>query len=226
MKDGNRLLLTDRREAGRLLGRALGRYAGQGNVIVLALPRGGVPVAFEIARALGAPLDVLVVRKLGAPGQEELAVGAIASGGIRVLDAELVRSLGLTREAIRRVEAREAAELERRERAYRGDRPPAAVEGRTVIVVDDGVATGSTLVAAIAAVRERHPAAVVAAVPVGPAATIARLGQLADEVVCLATPSPFRAVGEFYSEFGQTSDEEVRRLLAAETHATPALGSR
>jgi predicted phosphoribosyltransferase len=185
-----------------------------------------VPVGFEIARALGAPLDVLVVRKLGAPGQEELAIGAIASGGIEVLDEDLVRALGVTPDRLRDIEAYEAAELDRRERAYRGERPPARLRDRTVIVVDDGVATGSSLFAAIGAVRRQRPAAVVAAVPVGPASTIARLRDAADDVACLETPAPFGAVGEFYSDFGQTSDEEVRRLLGESARVPETSGIR
>lgn len=226
MSGAEAIRFRNRREAGKRLAASLSRFAGRGDVLVLALPRGGVPVGFEIARALGAPLDVLVVRKLGAPGQEELAVGAIASGGIEVLDEDLARTLGLTRAQIREVEARETAELERREHAYRGDRPPAALKDRTVILVDDGVATGSTLLAAIGAVRQRGPAAIVVAVPVGPATTVARLREAADSVACLATPSPFGAVGEFYSDFGQTSDEEVRRLLAEGARTLETSGIR
>ena len=226
MRGANRFFFRDRRDAGRRLGRELARFAGRPDVLVLALPRGGVPVGFEIARALGAPLDVLVVRKLGAPGQEELALGAIASGGIRILDSDIVRTLGVTAGEIQEIQARETGELARRERAFRGHRPPVALEGRTVILVDDGVATGSTLLAAIAAVRQRGPAAIIVAVPVGPATTVERLGELADEVICLSTPSPFRAVGEFYEVFDQTDDEEVRRLLADEARVAPALGNR
>ena len=227
MRDaGGPIRFRDRSDAGRRLAGALSRFAGRPDVLVLALPRGGVPVGFEIARALGAPLDVLVVRKLGAPGQEELAIGAIASGGVEVLDEDLVRALGVTPDRLRDIEAYEAAELDRRERACRGERPPARLQDRTVIVVDDGVATGSSLFAAIGADPRQRPATVVAAVPVGPAGTIARLREVADDVVCLGTPSPFGAVGEFYMDFGQTSDEEVRRLLGESARVPETSGIR
>lgn len=219
----DRIFFADRREAGRLLARTLARYSGRPDVLVLALPRGGVPVGYEIAEAIGAPLDVLVVRKLGVPGQEELAIGAIASGGLRVLDREIVAALRLRPDQIEAVQKRETAELRRRERVFRGDRPPEDVAGRTVILVDDGVATGSTLKVAIATLRQRHPEAIVVAVPVGPRGTVAELRALADEVVCLGTPSPFQAVGQFYAAFDQTTDEEVRSLLAAARPVAPAL---
>jgi putative phosphoribosyl transferase len=207
----------DRREAGRALAERLRRYAGRDDVIVLALPRGGVPVAFEVASALGVPLDVLLVRKLGVPGHEELAFGAIASGGLIVLDRDLIGQLGLSSAMIERVIAREAAELERRERAYRGDRPPPDLRGRTVVLVDDGLATGSTMMAAAAAVAQQDPARVIVAVPVAAADTCQKLRRQADEVICLVTPSPFHAVGIWYEDFRPTNDDEVRRLLAAAT---------
>lgn len=208
------MIFRDRHDAGRRLAGSLSAYAGRPDAIVLALPRGGVPVAFEVAAALGVPLDVFLVRKLGAPGQPELAMGAIASGGARVLDRSLVARLGVSAAQVAEVEARELRELERRERAYRGDRPAPSVAGRTVILVDDGVATGASLKAAIAALREQGPAAIVAAVPVAPVSTRRALEALADEVVCVASPEPFYAVGNFYDDFGETGDEEVRELLA------------
>jgi putative phosphoribosyl transferase len=207
------VLFRDRRHAGRLLARALTRYANRPDVLVLALPRGGVPVACEVARELDALLDIFLVRKLGVPGQPEFAMGAIASGGIRVLDRELVHRFGVSDVEIEAVEAQELRELERRERAYRGDRPAPEVAARTVILVDDGVATGASLKAAIAALRRRAPASIVAAVPVAPPSTRRELEALADEVVCVATPEPFVAVGNFYDDFAPTEDEEVRALL-------------
>jgi putative phosphoribosyl transferase len=203
----------DRAEAGRRLARRLGEYAGREDVIVLGLPRGGVPVAFEVAAALRAPLDLMVVRKLGTPGQEELAMGAIGSGGARVLNEEIVAQLGLSDAAIERVEARERRELARREEAYRGERPPPELAGRCVILVDDGLATGATMRAAIAALRPLHPARIVVAVPVAPPDVVARLRREADEVVCPETPEPYVAVGRWYVEFSQTGDDEVRELL-------------
>ncbi len=207
-------LFSNRRDAGRRLAGRLSRFAGRPDVLVLALPRGGLPVAFEVAVALEAPLDVFLVRKLGVPGQPELAMGAIASGGLRVLDRRLVERLGISAGEIAAVEARELRELERRQSAYREGRTPPAVAGRTVILVDDGVATGSTLKAAIQALREERPAAIVAAIPVAPLSAVMPLEALADEVVCLATPEPFLAVGRFYDDFEATSDDEVRGLLA------------
>jgi predicted phosphoribosyltransferase len=205
----------DRQEAGRALAERLRGYAGQDDVIVLGLPRGGVPVGFEVASGLGVPLDVLLVRKLGVPGQEELAFGAIASGGLIVLDREVVRQIGLTRASIERVIARETAELERRERAYRGERPAPDLRGRTVILVDDGLATGSTMMAAIAAVRRQEPGRVIVAVPVAAEDTCDLLRRQADEVVCLLTPSPFHAVGIWYDDFRPVTDGEVRGLMSA-----------
>jgi predicted phosphoribosyltransferase len=181
--------------------------------IVLALPRGGVPVGFEVARALGAPLDVLIVRKLGLPQQPELAIGAIASGGVRVLNMDVVKGLGLPEDMIDEVTRREATELERREKAYRGGAIPPSVVGRSVVLVDDGVATGSTMSAAIAALREQRPHEIIVAVPLAPAETCARLGREADRVVCLESPEPFMAIGLWYASFPQTSDGEVRAYL-------------
>jgi putative phosphoribosyl transferase len=215
------MLYRDRREAGRQLAAKLAAYAGRPDVIVLALPRGGVPVAYEVARALGAPLDIFLVRKLGLPGREELAMGAVASGGIRVLNEEVVRALRIPEEVIDEVAAEEMEELERRERLYRGDWPPPDVRGRTVILIDDGLATGSTMRAAIAALRQQHPARIVVAVPVGAPETCAEFQDEADEAICALTPDPFYAVGLWYGDFTQTTDEEVRDLLeqAAAKHA-------
>jgi predicted phosphoribosyltransferase len=213
-KGGVVVLFQDRRDAGRELAGRLSHYAGRDDVLVLALPRGGVPIGYEVAEALGAPLDVFLVRKLGAPGQEELAMGAIASGGIRVLNPPVVRSLGITPAEIDRAAAVEQAELDRRERAYRGDRPPLDVRGKTVILVDDGLATGSTMRAAVAAVRRRGPARVVVAVPVGAAETCDDFEGEADETVCAREPAPFYGVGMWYEDFTQTTDDEVRDLLA------------
>ena len=204
----------DREEAGRLLAERLRGYAGRDDVIVLALPRGGVPVASEVAKALGVPLGVFVVRKLGVPGHEELAMGAIASGGVILLDEGLVRSLGLRRDELERVVTTELRELERREQAYTGGRGPSDLEGETVILVDDGLATGSTMRAAALAVRRSNPARVVVGVPVASPETCDEFRDVVDQTVCLLTPRPFRAVGLWYDDFSQTSDDEVRRLLA------------
>jgi putative phosphoribosyl transferase len=203
----------DRAEAGRLLGERLSGQAVRDDVVVLALPRGGVPVAREVARALGAPFDVFLVRKLGHPAQPELAMGAIASGGTRVLNDQLVRELRLGDDVIDRVTERELAELERRERVYRGDRPPPTLGGRTVVLVDDGLATGATMRAAVAAVRAQSPKRVVVAVPTAPVHSLDELGRVADEAVALITPEPFHAVGLWYEDFGELSDDDVRRLL-------------
>ena len=206
-------VFRNREEAGQLLARALTDYAGRDDVVVFGLPRGGVQVRAEVARALGAPLDVLVVRKLGAPGQEELAIGAIGEGGVRVLNERLVRDLGLRREAIDRIAAREERELERRVAAYRGGHEALEVEGKTVIVVDDGVATGATMRAGLQTLRALGAARIIAAAPVGAADSVALLEDDADEVVVLETPAWFSAVGQWYEDFSQTSDEEVRDLL-------------
>ena len=204
---------ADRREAGAELARQLNTYQGRDDVVVLALPRGGVPVAFEIAVALGAPLDVFVVRKLGVPGHPELAMGAIASGGVRVLNEDVVTWYGLPPYVIDRVAEAEQQELERREREYRGGQPLIDVKGRVVILVDDGLATGSTMKAAVQAVRAMAPARIIVAVPVGASETCRSMATLADEVICARTPEPFSAVGLWYADFSQTTDEEVRELL-------------
>ncbi|HEX8754557.1 MAG TPA: phosphoribosyltransferase [Solirubrobacterales bacterium] len=196
-----------------MLAEQLTAYAGRPDVLVLALPRGGVPVASEVARALGAPLDVFVVRKLGVPGHEELAMGAIASGGVCVLNDDVVQALRIPRQVIEAVAARELREVERRERAYRGDRPAPEVRGRTVILVDDGLATGSTMRAAVAALRRLGPARIVVAVPTAAPATCEEFRHEADECVCDITPDPFYAVGLWYEDFSQTTDDEVRELL-------------
>jgi predicted phosphoribosyltransferase len=203
----------DRAHAGRVLARALLAYAGRDDVVVLALPRGGVPVAAELARALGAQLDLFVVRKLGLPGHEELAMGAVAPGGVLVLDDRLVRGLGIPDEVLQETVEKELRELERREAAYRAGRPPLDLEGKTVILVDDGLATGATMRAAALAVRQYNPARVVVAVPVASAETCDEFRADVDEIVCALTPSPFHAVGLWYKNFSQTSDEEVRELL-------------
>ena len=207
-------LFDDRRDAGVALAAELTRYRGRDDVVILALPRGGVPVAYEVARSLGAPLDVMIVRKLGVPGQEELALGALASGGLRVLNHGIIRALGIDEDDIEAVARREQHEIERRERAYRGDRPPPELAGRVVIVIDDGIATGATMRAAVAALRQREPARLIVAVPTAASDSCDRLRHEADEVVCLATPEPYIAVGRWYRHFDQTSDGEVRELLA------------
>ena len=204
---------SNRREAGRELARLLPDIRPSDDVVVLALPRGGVPVAFEIAQALGAPLDVFLVRKLGTPGHPELAMGAIASGGIRVLNDEVVQALDIPPHLIDAAAGREQAELERRESAYRRGRPLPSLRNRTVVLVDDGLATGSTMKAAVQAVKQQEPARVIVAVPVGAPETCRALRALADEVICARTPAQFSAVGEWYRDFGQTTDEEVIALL-------------
>jgi len=209
----------DRADAGRTLARSLQRYKNLADVIVLALPRGGVPVAIEVARELNAPLDVFIVRKLGVPGHEELGMGAIASGGIRVFNESIIRELGISDEVRDLVTARERTELERRERLYRDDRPPPQIQGKTVIIVDDGLATGFSMKAAVTALREQHPARLIVAVPTAPVATCSELKKMADEVVCGLTPEPFYAVGGSYVDFRQVTDEEVRSLLNTATVA-------
>lgn len=212
---------ADRRHAGVVLAEHLDMYAGRRDLVVLALPRGGVPVAYEVARALAAPLDVLVVRKLGAPGHPEFAMGAVASGGISVLDEDFVATNRIPAQALADVVLRERAELARRERAYRDSRPPVAITGQVVIVVDDGLATGSTMHAAVLALRRQGPARIVVAVPVGSRQACSMLAGVADHVICALTPEPFSAVGLWYTDFSETSDEEVRRLLADSTTAGP-----
>jgi predicted phosphoribosyltransferase len=209
------LRYRDRREAGHALADRLGEFAGHDDVVVLGLPRGGIPVAYEVATALAAPLDVFVVRKLGMPGHPELAMGAIASGGGRVLDDEVLRRYRIPASAVEQVARAEQIELERRERAYRGARAPAALEGKTVILVDDGLATGSSMRAAVLAVRRRMPALIVVAVPVGAPESCRALNEVADEVVCALAPPSFHAVGLWYQNFDQTTDDEVTRLLTA-----------
>lgn len=204
---------ADRREGGRLLAERLRRYAHLDNVVVLGLPRGGMPVAAEVAAALKAPLDVFVVRKLGVPGHEELAMGAIASGGVRVLNEDVVRAVGIPVYEIDRVAARELETLEARERAYRGERPPLDVRGRTAILVDDGLATGATMRAAIGALRDLGAAEIVAAVPIAPRETCEALSREVDEMVCARMPEPFTAVGLWYRDFAPVTDDQVRELL-------------
>jgi predicted phosphoribosyltransferase len=211
----------DRSEAGRYLADFLREYAAFPNVLVLALPRGGVPVAFEVARELNAPLDVFLVRKLGLPGHEELAMGAIASGGVRVLNEDVVQSFRVPDAIIDAVARAEEQELARREVAYRGDRPPPRVDGRQVILIDDGLATGSTMRAAAKALRALSPARLVIAVPVAAPETCASLRAEVDDIVCAVTPEPFYAVGWWYDDFSQTSDEEVRELLERSAEASP-----
>ena len=208
-------IFQDRTDAGRQLAEELLSYAGRDDAIVLALPRGGVPVAFEVAQRLGVPLDVFVVRKLGVPGHEELAMGAIASGGIRVLNEDVLYVLPDAQSIVEMVTAIEREELQRRERDYRGDRPAPEVRGRTVILVDDGLATGATMRAAAAALRQQGAAKIIVAVPVGAPSTCHEIKSVADAVVCLQTPGSFMGVGQYYEDFSQTSDEEVRELLAA-----------
>lgn len=205
----------DRVEAGRALALQLVQYRGRSDVIVLALPRGGVPVGYEVARELGLPLDVFVVRKLGMPGHEEFAIGAIASGGVRVLDEDSLAAGGVSTAELERITTRERTELERRERLYRHGRPPLDVSGRTAILVDDGLATGQTMRAGVAALRREGASAVVVAVPVAASETCEAFRELADDVVCIMTPDPFMAVGLWYEDFSQTSDAEVERLLAS-----------
>jgi putative phosphoribosyl transferase len=208
----SRYLFSDRADAGRVLARALEHLHGA-NSVILALPRGGVPVAFEVAAHLGAPLDVIVVRKLGLPWQPELAFGAIGEGGVRVVDERLVARSGLHPEEISEVESRERDELARRLLLYRGDRPAVPLDGRIAVIVDDGIATGSTVRAAAAIARARGAAAVVVAAPVAPPDVGSRLSDVADEVVVVESPRGFQAIGSFYADFSQTTDEEVRRLL-------------
>jgi putative phosphoribosyl transferase len=208
-----RLPYKNRSEAAYILAEALKSYSGRSDLLVLALPRGGVPVAYEVARALAAPLDLMLVRKLGVPDHEELAMGAIATGGIRFLNADVVQALAITEEDIERVAQEEQRELRRREQLYRGEHPLPTIAARCVILIDDGVATGATMRAAITALRQRHPAAIVVAVPVAPPDTVEVLRAAADDVICPATPEPFISIGRWYEDFTQVSDEEVRDLL-------------
>jgi predicted phosphoribosyltransferase len=205
---------ADRRDAGRRLAQALAAYASRDDVLVLALPRGGVPVAYEVARELDAPLDVFLVRKLGTPGQPELAMGAIASGGVVVVNPDVLHALQLPQTTIDAAARREEVELERREKAYRGDRPRPPLADRTVILIDDGLATGSSMRAAVRAVRVQDPRRIVVAVPVGAPSTCDELQREADEVFCLYAPPGFAAVGNWYDDFSQTEDAEVQELLA------------
>ncbi|MCG3161219.1 MAG: hypothetical protein JMDDDDMK_02370 [Acidobacteria bacterium] len=207
----------DRVEAGQILAESLDAYKNRPDVVVLALPRGGVPVAFEVARALNAPLDIFLVRKLGVPGHEELAMGAIASGGVRTINEDVTETLGIPDEVIDAVTAKEQQELERREHLYRDGRPPLDVRGRTVILIDDGLATGSTMRAAAAALRKQRPARIVVAVPVGAASTCDEFRREVDEAICAVTPEPFFAISLWYRDFTQTTDDEVRDLLARAT---------
>src|SRR4051812_43483549 len=208
---------VDRLEAGRVLAEKLTSYRDQENTIVLGLPRGGVPVAYEVAIRLHLPLDIFIVRKLGIPGYEELAMGALASGGVYALNENLLAQLPHAKELVEKVAAKESAEIERREREYRDGRPPRDLKGCTVILVDDGLATGATMRAAVEALRRRDVARIVVAVPVGAPDTCAELSREADETICAIAPDSFYAVGQYYEDFTQTSDEDVRRLLAAAT---------
>lgn len=207
------MVFADRVDAGHRLAGKLGAYAKRKDVIVLGIPRGGVPVAFEIAKSLDAPLDVFLSRKLGVPGQEELAFGAVATGGVRVLDREIIDAVGLREKEIEQITEKVKKELERRERVYRGARLPLNLAGRTVLLIDDGIATGSSMRAAIRALRELKPASIVVAVPVAPLSTCNRLRMEVDELVCVHTPELFYAIGQFYEDFSQVTDEEVRDLL-------------
>jgi predicted phosphoribosyltransferase len=209
---------ADRTEAGRILGESLAaRYGNRTDVVVLGLPRGGIPVADEVARALNAPLDVFVVRKLGTPGREELAMGAIASGGLVVINDDVVDTLKITREEIDAEVVHERAELDRREALYRGGRPRLDLAGKVAILVDDGLATGSTMRAAVDAARRDHPARIVVAVPAGSPSACEEFNRIADDCVCAITPEPFRAVGYWYEDFSQTTDDEVRAILERST---------
>jgi putative phosphoribosyl transferase len=219
------MIFQDRTDAGRRLATKLAKYVDRSDVIVLALPRGGVPVGFEVAHQLGAPLDIFLVRKLGVPGRDELAMGAIASGGVRVLNEDVVHELGIDERWINMVATKELAELRRREEAYRDGRTAPVVRDKTVILVDDGLATGATMRAAVAALRQMGPSCIVVAVPVGASQTCDELRGLADEVVCFQEPNPFYAVGTWYRDFGQTTDDEVRELLGLANGAPHTMAS-
>jgi putative phosphoribosyl transferase len=210
------MLFKDRADAGRRLAEELSGYGGRTDVMVLGLPRGGVPVAFEVAKVLKAPLDIFLVRKLGAPGQKELAMGAIAPGGVRVLNRDVVQALNISDEIIEAIAAEEQQELERRERAYRGDRPKPDVRGRTLILVDDGLATGASMRAAVIALRGQEPGGIIVAVPTAAPETCEALKDEVDEIVCVLTPQPFLGIGASYEEFSQMTDEEVRELIEQE----------
>jgi putative phosphoribosyl transferase len=212
------MIFADRAEAGRRLASKLGNYTGRTDAIVLGIPRGGVVVADEVAQALGAPLDVFLSRKLGVPGQEELAFGALASGGVRVLDQDLIRELGISSAQIERITEQVRAELERRERAYRDGRPALPVDGKTVLLVDDGIATGSSTMAAIKTLSHMRPASLVLAVPVAPASTCKRLREYVDDLVCVYLPERFYAIGQFYEDFSQVTDEQVIEVLRRAAH--------
>lgn len=212
----------DRADAGRRLAADLGEYADREDLLVLGLPRGGVPVAFEVARELSAPMDVFVVRKLGVPGHEELAMGAIASGGVRFVDEALTAELGIAEDVVALTAAEQQEELERRERLYRGGRADPRLEGRTVVVVDDGLATGSSMQAALLALRARDPGRLVVAVPVGSKGVCTAFRETADDVICSITPEPFRAVGLWYEDFSPTSDEEVRDIMERAARELPS----
>jgi putative phosphoribosyl transferase len=217
------MLFKNRRFAGQVLAQELAAYVNRSDVVVLGLPRGGVPVAFEVAQALNAPLDVLVVRKLGVPDREELAMGAIAPGGVRILNTNIINMVNISDEVIARVAVQEERELQRRENLYRGQRPFPDLRGRTVILVDDGLATGATMWAAVVAVRKHQPAAIVIAVPVAAAETCQQLETEVDQIACVSSPSPFYSVGLWYENFPQTTDEEVRELLTTATKNGQAL---
>jgi len=205
----------DRREAGQLLAKELDFLKDREDAVVLGIPRGGVVVAYEVAQAIGAPLDVYITRKIGAPHNPELAIGAVASDGRTVLDHDLVRQLGVPKDYVEEETERQRREIERRAREYRGDRPPLDLAGKTVVVVDDGVATGATTMATLRALQKQEPKELILAIPVGPPDTVKQLGEEADRVICLSTPRLFWAVGAFYAVFDQTQDEEVKRLLGA-----------
>ena len=219
------MIFNDRTGAGQQLAQQLQSYRGRSDVLVLGIPRGGVPVAYEVATALSAPLDVFISRKLGVPGQEELAFGAISSGGVRVMEAETVEAMGISELEIELIAAQESQELERRERIFRQQRSPLDVSGRTVILVDDGIATGSSMLAAIRGLRQMKPARLVVAVPVAPASTCARLRTEVDDLVCLHSPRLFHALGQFYEDFLQVDDQTVRDLLARATPPATGVGT-
>ncbi len=224
--EGKTIRFRDREEAGRMLAEKLRRYAGDPSALVLGLPRGGVVTAYEVAAALDLPLDVVVVRKLGTPGQQELAMGAIARGGIRVLNEDVVRALRIPQSKIDEAAKREEPELERREKLFRGDRPPLALANRTVIVVDDGLATGSTMLVAIQCIRAQKPSGIVMAVPVAPPRTRERFRSEVDELICLSSPEEFSAVGEWYDDFAQVNDAEVVDLMQKAAARSAALVAR